>query len=78
MKRELGHTPGTHILIVRNWRHVQATLDESCVGIVITPATRLRCLPISPLQYLDTTILALMNIAEIADIVVGAVTAASK
>ena len=52
-------------------------LDAICVGIVTTPATRLRRLPIAPLQYLNSAILTLMNIAEIADIVVGAVTATS-
>jgi len=77
MNRELSHTTGTPILTVRNRRRVQATLDAICVGTVTTPATRLRCLPISPLQYLNSAILTLMNIAEIADIVVGAVTATS-
>ena len=53
-------------------------LDAICVGVVTTPATRLRRLPIAPLQYLNSAILTLLNIAEIADIVVGAVTVTSK
>ena len=77
MNRELSHTTGAPILTVRNRRHVQAMLDAICVGVVTTPATRLRRLPIAPLQYLNSAILTLMNIAEIADIVVGAVTATS-
>ena len=77
MNRELSHTTGAPILTVRNRRHVQATLAAICVGVVTTPATRLRRLPIAPLQYLNSAILTLMNIAEIADIVVGAVTATS-
>ena len=77
MNRELSHTTGAPILTVRNRRHVQAMLDAICVGVVTKPATRLRRLPIAPLQYLNSAILTLMNIAEIADIVVGAVTATS-
>jgi hypothetical protein len=77
MDGELSHTTGLPMLTVRNPRHVQATLDAICVGAVTTPAIRLRCLLIIPLQYLNSAILTLMNIAEIADIVVGAVTVAS-
>ena len=77
MNRELSHTTGAPILTVRNRRHVQAILDAICVGAVTIPATRLRRLPIAPLQYLNSAILTLMNIAEIADMVVGAVTATS-
>jgi len=74
MDRELSHTTGIPILTIRNRRHVQATIDAICVGVVTTPATRFRRLPIAPLQYLNSAILTLTDIAEIADIVVGAVT----
>jgi hypothetical protein len=77
MNRKLNHTTGTPVLTVRNQRHVQATIDAICVSAVITLATRLRLLPIAPLQYLNSAIPALMNIAEIADVVVSAVTATS-
>ena len=53
--------------------HVQVTLNMISVCVVTTPPTRLRHLPIAPLQYLDFAFITLMNIAEIADIVVGAV-----
>lgn len=71
MNRKLSHTTGTPVLTVRNRRHVQATIDAICVSAVITLATRLRLLPIASLQYLNSAILTLMNIAEIADTVVG-------
>ena len=77
MNRELSHTTDAPILTVRNRRYVQAILDAICVGAVTITATRLRRLPIALLQHFGAAFITLLNIAEIADVVVGVVTAAS-
>ena len=77
MNRGVSHTTGAPNLTVRTRRQVRVTLDAICVCVFITPATRLRRLPIALLQHLDSVFFTLMKIVEIADIVVGAVTATS-
>lgn len=77
MNRGLSYTTGTPILTVWTRRHVQVTLNTISVCVVTTPSTRLRHLPIAPLQHIDSALITLIDIAEIADIVVGAVTVTS-